>query len=674
MSLPVLEREDASSSRAGYRNPRELPPMEPDEFWISTTNRNPGAADLSVLFTGEFHRKSRGKWSGPFTGRPLLVRQLMPAIRQQYGDQSDWSLRGLVQSLRCWWRLFDRMEAGEYVAGEFLAPAVHSVEDLTDAHLRFALDVGISRHAYTHFAGVADTTRRALKLKPLYWCGPDEQRRTPNLPTLPQVAAIRNVLKRRWFAVLDRWQKADELLMGDQPRSAAENDILCSYLMFAHVVADTGTPQPTYQQIKQSLNSACGASKGFNAGQMRRLAFPNRADVRVAFMLCQISTGWNVQTLLDYDIRRPDGITPNPKDPTRYVLRSFKARAKADQFYVGMYKTQRSPGVVIQTLVERTVPLRQALQLEFDKKKAQLKTSAATGRNLDEERIALRRLEQGLASPWLYANEEGRIAWLETTNWTNGSSDPSYNSIVAQLNERRPPEDQIPAPTSRTMRAAFANFVYEASGGVVLAVMRELNHRHLSSTQRYLDSIGANRRASRIYLTFANAMWSTSTTTGVVDPTVIAAIVQWGRVTRRERQRLEDYRKLAISRIGVRCKTPTNPPPNVAPGFVADGERKCTSHRCTLCIENAVITPESFDGLCMRWAELMFLKENIAPAVFASTSFQEELENTEAALLVFERGRAEERTIFWQEQIHSGAHIPVTHELIEQGAGEVAVQ
>lgn len=664
---------DDAERQDGPTSPSRMPLFaleapEEDEFWLVTTNKNPGSCDLTVLFTGEVSRKTRGRWSGPFTGRPLLIRQLMPAIRELYGDQGMWSVRGLYMSLRAWWRLFDRMEAGEYVAGAAKAPAVNSVAELTDAHLRFAMDNGITLHTYTHFAAVADASRRALKLKPLYWRGPDDHRRTPHLPTLAHVAAIRHFLKRRWFAVLDRWERADELLMGETPSSDKEADIQCSYLMFAHVVVDTGTPQPTYRQIAQSLKNTCGSQRGFVAGVMRRAAFPDRADVRTAFLLCQISTGWNVQTLLDFDVRRPDGMTPNPKDSTRYILRSFKERARADQFYVGMYKTQRSPGVVIQTLVERTAALRHVLQVKYAERKAQLACSTTGGRVLEAERLAVRTLEQGLASPWLYVDEEGQISWLDALNWTNANAEPSYNSIVNLLNEKRPADDQIPTVDSRKMRSAFANFVYEATGGMVLAVMRELNHRHLSSTQRYLDSIGANWRSSRIYLTFANALWSTSTTTGLVDPTVIAAIVKWGRITPRERQRLEDYRRLAMSRIGVRCKNPTAPPPQVAPGFLANGKRVCTTHRCTLCIENAVITPESFDGLCMRWAELMFLKENIAPAVFNNTSFHEELLNTEAALMVFERPRTEERTIHWQTQISSGAHIPVTYELIEQGA------
>lgn len=106
------------------------------------------------------------------------------------------------------------------------------------------------------------------------------------------------------------------------------------------------------------------------------------------------------------------------------------------------------------------------------------------------------------------------------------------------------------------------------------------------------------------------------------------------------------------------CRDPQNPPARLDPFFIADGQEICTMQRCTLC-EHGVLTPESLEGLTMRFAELGFLKERIPIEYFArggDISFQAEMNNTEAALKCFDPEKVRESIDMWAERLAKGTH------------------
>src|SRR5690606_31634827 len=115
-------------------------------------------------------------------------------------------------------------------------------------------------------------------------------------------------------------------------------------------------------------------------------------------------------------------------------------------------------------------------------------------------------------------------------------------------------------------------------------------------------------------------------------------------------------RSLMRSRIGVGCKDPTNPPKHIAPNFVPDGKAVCHVQRCLLCIEHAVILPESLPGLCKRLAELRHIRAGMSVGAFQQASFSEELDNTEAALQVFPVEAVERHLNDWTHRIATGTH------------------
>lgn len=654
-----------AAARPARVSPSLVPIIKPEELWFVSDHDTPGMCDLGFLSTGQYKGPpSKGRWLGPLTGRPRLISQIFPAIKVLYGTHAEESLRNIEASLRTWWRLFDRIESGVQHGG-VVPPSVNGVEDLADIHWRVAVDSNMNPTSFGPFVVAASMTRQAMGLKPLYWLAPRRTRKTSHVPDYTHVRAVRDELKRQWFAVLQRWNEADRILWEQSPANEREVVILRNYNRLMDVQLTTGLAWPTPEQLGAATNTGY-----YRPTLMGACAFPDRFDVRAAFHLCLVSTGWNPATLLNIDITTPF-LRANPKDPERYVMEAYKERSKSLQTYDGMFKTDRSPGVVVLTLIERTQPLREQLRrrhAELKRALAEDKTSSAKLR--EEKRLNLLRLEAGLRSPWLFADEKGEIGWLHGKNWSVQRAQSYMRGLIDGLNKRRrkgtPP---VPYMKAGDLRDAYAAFVYEVTGGMVLAVMRALGHKLARTTQDYLNSRHLNDQSWRIYLTFNNHLWKELDKTGRVDPTILAALMQERRVTQRHRTRLARYRELAISRIGVACEDITNPPPKVAPGFVADGRKTCPAHRCTLCLERAVITPESLDGLAMRWCELTYARENLAPHEWARSDFAEEFSNLEMALLGFERSQVLRQIEKWQRLTREGKHNPVLAEVLPKNGG-----
>ena len=77
-------------------------------------------------------------------------------------------------------------------------------------------------------------------------------------------------------------------------------------------------------------------------------------------------------------------------------------------------------------------------------------------------------------------------------------------------------------------------------------------------------------------------------------------------------------------------------------------------------LENAVIAPESLDGLAMRLAELRYLRTQMPIEHFyrgEEASWQAELENTETALLGFDSNAVGAAISKWVQQVEKGEHV-----------------
>ena len=228
--------------------------------------------------------------------------------------------------------------------------------------------------------------------------------------------------------------------------------------------------------------------------------------------------------------------------------------------------------------------------------------------------------------------------------------------FIADLNLNRPKENQLSPLRASDFRDAYAATQYHASGGSILYVMKALGHRRISSTHGYLNNSLLNDEHQKLFKTFSEALWSEIAAHQRVDPTVIAQRTRYGSITPEQRKRLKDYRTLMRSRVGVACADPKNPPRHIAPNFIADGKAMCPVQRCTLCLENAVLLPDSLPGLCKRLAELRYLRSKMSIQAFQESSFLEEMDNTELALIAFDAQESMQLFEEWEKRINSGTH------------------
>ncbi|WP_261531384.1 hypothetical protein, partial [Burkholderia multivorans] len=399
---------------------------------------------------------------------------------------------------------------------------------------------------------------------------------------------------------------------------------------------------------------------GFSVACMVRGTYPDGDDIRSAFHLCLATTGWNPAVLLDLDVNE-SFLEAHPKDPQRYILRGTKARGGGiEQLAEGLMKTQGGAGFMLTELMKRTEPLREQLKRELNEFKSSLERG---GTRLGEDDVArhhISTLEQGLRSPWLYVTTAtSKIQWLTSSNYAR-SIDKDTNSyladIIGRLNESRPPDQRLPNITASDLRDAHATYVYRSTGGSVLAVMKALGHRQLSSTVNYLNNTLLKEEHRKLFRTFSAALWDEMALFGRVDPTILAMRSRYGEATSEQLNRLSTYRNIIISRIGVGCKSPHYPPKRIAPNFKPDGTNMCPVQRCTLCVENAVILPESLNGLCKRLAELHHIRSTMAVGSFEESSFPEEITNTELALLAFDSKMVAHRLSEWSGRIERGTH------------------
>jgi len=638
---------------------------DPLIFWNSHPKKRT-LIDLTGFRDGRLEETKNGAARvEPFKGRPELIFEMAPIIKDHVEALAGKSVYQILASLRSWWRILDRIEH-DFPEEQ----PISSTLQLGALHGTRGAELSTSRMEFSTFLLLANKTRVVYAGRPLFWDRPPARDPNRKLPPAWQTDLVRRELKHKWFETYDRWLLADELMKLGRPVVDAQDDpvlftdqerLLRGYQFYEAAAVRQGNPRPTHLH-KEALGSRGFESLNVQASELIRAKYPDAACVRTALLLCMATTGWNQAVFLQLDVNEPF-IEAHPRDPTRYILRGFKARGGVEQVSEGLFKTQASAGFVIQALIKRSKPLREALQKRLEALRSKLVSASASEKNDILEEIE--NLSSGVRSPWLYvvANDP-EIHWL---NDEKNLTAVFLSGFIAQLNSRRQPHDPISDFYPSDLRDAFAAHVYNTNGGSIFAVMKALGHRSLSSTKIYLGNTLLAEQHRKLYGTFSVALWSDIRARGIVDPSILAKWSRDGMVTEEERGRLYDYRDLMRSRIGIGCKDPTAPPRHIAPDFKRDGTAMCHVQRCLLCADHAVIFPESLSGISKRFVELEHLQSQISVTAFIQSSFGEEMENAAAALEVFAPEAVHAEVSTWRERIARGEYRVVQFDGARQG-------
>jgi hypothetical protein len=646
---------------------------DPLIFWTKNT-KNPCLINLREFSDGAF--SSQKAWGGDFTGRPLLIAEIISEIKRKYEYAPYQTSVSLISALRTWWRLFDAIDS----TGDLKSATTDRLNSMADLSLtinQYILDSGMDVNCFHTFVSIVNAQRRAFHQQPLNWIPPEARNvLLRKFPKHEHVARIWYALKRPWFDCLHRLDQT-RLLLKLGANNIEEQKLLENYVRFVEISENfkrQGIPFPDNSDLRGNLTALQFKRRGYAMNIMLDGFYPNARDIRSAFHLCLATTGFNPQTVLEISVdvnadaeNRIPGLTNNPKDPSRFILWANKNRGSSTPSSEGLWRTTTAAGPIIKLLVDLTWPIRQKMVAQFttlEKKYTEAKQRQHTemelrhqsDTKLDEMYKQICALKYGITSVWIYPGKFGPT-WLKPSNYNNISSrDFFLKEIIDKINKNQMERDQVPVIVATDFRDAFSYFAYKRSGGQVLEAKEALQHRSLKSIKPYLKNSIIQAESRQAFKAISDTLWQEIRIYNRLDPTLLAKIVRQGKVAQDEVDRLDQYRKLRKSRLGIACADPSNPPQRFKSHSSSNEQKHCTTHRCILCHENAIILPESLPGIAMRFAELTYLKSRMPIVRFISSSFEEELYNASQILLDFDATQVDLEVKKWADKITCGQH------------------
>ena len=682
MSIRYYEK-DHLKEHAGVELATLEPPALPNhldqlKFWTEHPTENI-LIDLTLFAEGEYERP-RGatvkQWRGPFTGRPQLIRQMAPTIKEICFGYSDESVRSLYAAFRAWWRLLDAVENEAAEQGQPMT-RVEDVGLLQPMHAEFAHRSRMRQPKFNLFLTCANSILRNLGSPMLYWNARRDATPKRDLPPDDQAHALRVALKQAWEAARREWARMDRMRAeGFVPQTEEDAELLRHWQYFSKQQHAYSKALPTTTELYNGTSQSLFRYKtGMSISTMRTIAFPKRWDVDAAFHLCLANTGWNPAVLYSLDAENKDQfLRPHHKDEQRYLLVGSKAKAGGkEQPVSGLWKTSWGPGRIIRDWMTRVEPLREQLRAEVmnaRKLYAQMEQDGTSPNELSLQIREIQNLEAGCRSVWLYVSAGGEILWLAQRDSGGHRLDgkqASYLSVlIDQINRERAARGDMPIPlvVQSDFRDIFATFLWRQSGGNLFVVMRLLNHAHLATTERYVDNTILNAERDQQARTFLDHLF-VELGKGRVDIAILTHLQRHGAVTPEMEARLHEFRALQRSRIGVACKDPTHPPPEIQPKN--EGRRLCAPQRCLLCKPHAVILPESLAGVAMRVEELEAIQRAVSVETWLASDYQQELSNGFDVLRLFPADDVRKARALWVQAIGTGVHrIPGLHHMPDQ--------
>ncbi len=655
---------------------------DPLVFWTQH-EIEPCEVNLHAFATGQeksTNRNGGGMKFIPFSGRPELIHQLVPAIEESLAYAASQTVESYVKALREWWRVLDAVEKAATKAGQPMT----RVEDaclLTQLHCEYAHRSGMGRQRFGLFRRLVDDTRLALSFRRTYWESPEDSDTQKHIPQQEHRNAVRFAIRSTCRKVLQRFESSDRLSQSDpNPNAPQEVELWRNVRYMHHIQRVTSKVLPTPDDVHDRIPSWALNTNGHFKMSLRESVFPNHWDAEAVWHQCLVCTGWNPSTLTTLDATKKflfDHFKDDPNDPHRrfvlsaetYELVGEKERAGGkEQIVTGQWKTLDGPGHLIKTYLMRVEPLRQIIKQQLEQEKLkykQLDDAAYSARTSQFSKVST--LEQGVRSVWLYVDRSRNVSWLHEKSsqcgQVNGKQATLLDEVVhltniqrAATNVRRAESRRellapVPHVAAKDFRVWFADYVYRASHGNMLHVKKALNHSRLGTSRGYSDTNILNQEASDAARRFLNILVE-ELDSGRVDLTILTHLYRYGALTPEQEKLLAEARTLPKSRMNVACKDARHPPSQIK----ATVDRDCDVQRCLLCLENAVLLPESLNGIAMRAEELRALQGYLPIETWIEEMYEIELKNNLMALHKFDLNQGLTARKKWAQAIAAGDH------------------
>jgi hypothetical protein len=274
------------------------------------TSDNGMVHDLRVFATGitlEEIKERKSSLKSPFTGRPQLILELLPAYKELVAGRRAGRGDAYQDAMRVWWRILDQCDA-IYVDenGTPLVP-VNGAADLTEFHYQHYRQNPHSHSRQQQWVRLVDAARRQLGVRDLFW-------------TVIQVP-----------------QQEEKALVSSQ-------DV-----------------RRIYEYLKREVTSS---DKGLARWESNQAAIPIRDEMINLATLFLLNTGWNSAVVLALDVStdfqgKIACLEPHKSSPHHVYIHSIKTRSGGTRQTIQSRTGKRlTPAGILDAVLKQTEPLR----------------------------------------------------------------------------------------------------------------------------------------------------------------------------------------------------------------------------------------------------------------------------------------------------------------------------
>ena len=606
MAEPTRKKNKKYSTAVVHPFPQAID--EESLVFLSTHKTNPCLIDLTPFRTGVETSSKIHRWGGNFSGRPLLIQQLLPHIKAIHSDQTVKSIHSLMGTLRVYWRLFDECDA--LPQGQ-RPKTVKGVAELNDMHDRMQVRNRINENETRRFMRLANAARKQLGLSLLDW--------TPNY--------------------LDRGK--------------------------VRIALEMSQTRALYHAVKEHVR------RTYFSWESDTSLMPSKHDCLFILTFLLIKTGWNEAVALNIDCEnylRPHMGDPDRHVLHSIKVRA----GGTEQVHVGQNKEEWSPGNLVRKLIERNEPLRvllrnQLAQLEQETKGqrlsdvqtlqiAQLKNrirspwlhvTSAWGGNVKgfNATDSAWRIKELIYSDITHRNFSGKV---DLIRYIQGQANATLASRQQPLIEKI---------TLSDLRDAYINWAYSSTGYEWMMAKLAAGHTSIQAAISYLRTRALKQHGETAVRKLTTIVFDEIKTRKRLEPIFLYARVNRGSISEEQRQRWIQGKDR--TRVGTGCADFKNPPKYIA-AHHQEG-KGCRTQRCTLC-DHAIVFHDSYHHLARRKAELLDHQSKVGMMMWASSDFPDELLKLEEVMTNYDKTLIAESLAHWQSEINAERHIPPTFE------------
>lgn len=358
---------------------------------------------------------------------------------------------------------------------------------------------------------------------------------------------------------------------------------------------------------------------------VRDWASTSSKEIHASMLLVSMETGW-IDTVHGIDVTREwyqfRGNSEESTSSKTDTVVIFATRPKTSKpiVAIGMAGARFRSFRLIRSALDRSEFIRECLR----KRLSQLEQH-----NDVDSKGEISEIRAKLRSPWLYYNHKGTGS--DAVGIGNGAGmhrflidlkESAISVLPPNVENRAQVAIDISQLTWSDIRDAFADHIMKKSSGNIFMVKRALNHNSVRVTRHYIRQ--RRQIASRFdaFTRVMDVLFAELSSNRAVDHTILFLASNYNDFGDADRKKLREYR----SRLGMGCLDPVSPERFLSAQHQSGAQ--CAVQRCILCRQGVVFS-DAFEGIAIRHAELVWLRENSTPTRWLTSTLSWELDAIE---------------------------------------------